>query len=50
MAKMEDLDGVTRTGGKAGGGTIFKVTSSGALTTLHNFVEGSDDGWSLKVG
>src|ERR1700674_5600937 len=42
--------GVSRQGGTAEGGTIFKVTPSGALTTLHNFVKGSDDGWYPEGG
>jgi uncharacterized repeat protein (TIGR03803 family) len=29
--------GATETGGAAGGGTVFKITPTGALTTLYNF-------------
>jgi uncharacterized repeat protein (TIGR03803 family) len=31
------LYGTTATGGSSGGGTLFKVTSSGRLSVLHNF-------------
>jgi uncharacterized repeat protein (TIGR03803 family) len=32
-----DFYGTTSGGGVLGGGTVFKITPSGALTTLHNF-------------
>jgi uncharacterized repeat protein (TIGR03803 family) len=31
------LDGVTAFGGAAGLGTIFKITTGGAFTTLYSF-------------
>jgi len=36
--------GTASSGGSSGGGTVFKVTPNGALTTLHSFVgaDGSD--------
>jgi uncharacterized repeat protein (TIGR03803 family) len=41
VANSGDLFGTTRYGGSAsiqnGGGTIFRITPSGTLTTLHNF-------------
>jgi len=36
--------GVTRSGGAHGSGTIFSLTSSGTLTTLHAFSERGPDG------
>jgi uncharacterized repeat protein (TIGR03803 family) len=36
-----NLYGTTANGGTSGAGTVFKVTPSGALTTIHNF-SGSD--------
>jgi uncharacterized repeat protein (TIGR03803 family) len=33
--------GTTRSGGLIGNGTVFKITASGTLTTLHNF-DGTD--------
>src|SRR5215471_14376286 len=36
-----NLYGTTTVGGGAGGGTIFKITTAGALTTLHSF-QGTD--------
>jgi uncharacterized repeat protein (TIGR03803 family) len=42
--------GVTRMGGTTEGGTIFKVTSSGTLTTLHNFLKYGDDGYVPEGG
>lgn len=44
LGKDGNFYGVNRWGGAAGGGTIFKVTSDGTLTILHNFVTSSDDG------
>ncbi len=37
LASNGDLYGTTISGGPAGQGTIFKITPSGALTTVHNF-------------
>jgi uncharacterized repeat protein (TIGR03803 family) len=37
------LYGTTSAGGKYGFGTVYKVTTSGALTIIHNFA-GGDDG------
>jgi len=34
--------GCTESGGTLGFGTVFKITSSGTLTTLHSFAGGSD--------
>jgi uncharacterized repeat protein (TIGR03803 family) len=42
--------GTTAVGGTFGSGTVFRITSSGSLTTLHNF--GGNDGagpWSALV-
>jgi len=38
--------GTTSSGGKGSWGTVFEVTSSGSLTTLHNFSGGKDGGSS----
>jgi uncharacterized repeat protein (TIGR03803 family) len=35
-----NLYGTTRLGGANGAGTVFKITPSGTLTTLHNFCSG----------
>jgi uncharacterized repeat protein (TIGR03803 family) len=43
LAADGNFYGTTTTGG-IGGGTVFKITSAGALTTLHSF--GSADGFS----
>jgi uncharacterized repeat protein (TIGR03803 family) len=37
-----NLYGTTRNGGTNGGGTIFRVTLGGSLTTLYSFTGGSD--------
>jgi uncharacterized repeat protein (TIGR03803 family) len=37
-----NLYGTTMTGGKAGGGTVFKVTPAGVESILHSFGSGSD--------
>ena len=42
--KDGNLYGVARMGGTASGGTIFKITPDGTLTTLHSFIQNSDDG------
>jgi uncharacterized repeat protein (TIGR03803 family) len=34
--------GTTHAGGKTGGGTVFQVTTNGALTTLHTFSAGRE--------
>ncbi len=36
--------GTTATGGTSGNGTVFKITSGGALTTLYSFLGGAGDG------
>jgi uncharacterized repeat protein (TIGR03803 family) len=41
LGTSRDLYGVTSLGGKFGGGTVFKITPTGELTTLHNF-DGTD--------
>jgi uncharacterized repeat protein (TIGR03803 family) len=38
-----NLYGTTKVGGKDGAGTIFKVTPTGTLTTLHSFTNSTDD-------
>ena len=63
QAKDGNFYGVTEFGGSGpcngfgvtpnGCGTVFKITASGTLTTLHNFTSGGDDGYpisSLIVG
>jgi uncharacterized protein (TIGR03437 family) len=43
--------GTTKTGGSNEGcGTIFKVTSAGALTTLYNFASSATDGCTPEAG
>jgi uncharacterized repeat protein (TIGR03803 family) len=37
QANNGDLYGTTYAGGARGGGTVFKITPGGELTTLHNF-------------
>jgi uncharacterized repeat protein (TIGR03803 family) len=37
-----NLYGTTRAGGTKGGGTVFRITLSGTLTTLYSFTGGSD--------
>ena len=37
LASNSDLYGTTQNGGAHGAGTIFKITPSGALTTVYNF-------------
>jgi uncharacterized repeat protein (TIGR03803 family) len=39
-----DLYGTTCSGGANGLGTVFKIITSGSLTTLHNFAGGTMDG------
>ncbi len=39
------LYGTTETGGAHNAGTVFKITSSGALTTLYSFCGGCADGY-----
>jgi len=38
-----NLYGTTKIGRKDGAGTVFKVTPTGTLTTLHSFNNGTDD-------
>ncbi len=50
-----DLYGTTRSGGDAGGlcggcGTIFKIDSAGAVTTVYAFDSSTDDGFSPIAG
>jgi uncharacterized repeat protein (TIGR03803 family) len=47
-----NLYGVTPSGGTYGYGTVFKITPSGALTTLHSFCSGSGcpDGAGPEAG
>jgi len=39
-----NLYGTTSSGGASGGGTVFRTTLGGGLTTLHAFTSGSDGG------
>jgi uncharacterized repeat protein (TIGR03803 family) len=41
LATNGDLYGTTQRGGIGGGGTVFKITTSGTLTTLYSF-DGTD--------
>jgi len=41
QAANGDLYGTTTEGGANGGGTVFKITPSGTLTTLYSFARGS---------
>ena len=43
LATDQNFYGTTHIGGKYNKGTVFKVTTNGILTTLHNF--GSTSGW-----
>jgi uncharacterized repeat protein (TIGR03803 family) len=36
--------GTTRSGGTKGGGTVFRISANGALTSLYSFTGGSDGG------
>jgi uncharacterized repeat protein (TIGR03803 family) len=55
LATNGDLYGTTSTGGATNGGTVFKITPGGTLTTLHMFcnsdsctnIEGSDPAGAL---
>jgi uncharacterized repeat protein (TIGR03803 family) len=38
-----NLHGTTQGGGTGNAGTVFKLTPTGTLTTLHSFVNGTDD-------
>ena len=42
--------GTTSSGGANGGGTVFRITSTGALTTLHNFEGYPMDGFQPYAG
>ncbi|MGP8200630.1 MAG: choice-of-anchor tandem repeat GloVer-containing protein [Limisphaerales bacterium] len=42
--------GTTSSGGASGSGTVFKMTPSGTLTTLHSFSGGTSDGGCPKAG
>ena len=42
LASDGSFYGTTFTGGAAGGGTVFRVTTNGALATLHSFAAASD--------
>ena len=42
-----DLYGTTSTGGPRGAGTVFKISTSGSLTTLYPFDGGNDGGKPL---
>jgi len=42
--------GVTPTGGSVGGGTAFKMTPSGSVTILHDFLNNSTEGLSPRGG
>jgi uncharacterized repeat protein (TIGR03803 family) len=52
QASDTTLYGTTETGGSANGGTVFKLTLSGTLTTLHSFCAQSQcpDGLYPKAG
>ena len=43
--KAGNLYGVTALGGASGEGTVYKIDSSGKLTTLHSFTNGADGGF-----
>lgn len=47
-----NLYGVTNYGGSASSGTVFKLDTSGQLTVLHNFSDGTvtDDGYWPEAG
>jgi uncharacterized repeat protein (TIGR03803 family) len=47
-----NLYGTTYNGGANGGGTVFKISTTGSLTTLYNFcaVSGCADGESVYAG
>src|SRR5277367_4076965 len=44
QAPNGDFYGTTEIGGANGGGTVFKITGGGTLTTLHSFDGGADGG------
>jgi uncharacterized repeat protein (TIGR03803 family) len=44
QADDRNFYGTTQSGGTRGGGTIFRMTSDGALTTLYNFCNGTGCG------
>jgi len=52
QATNRDLYGTTYSGGANGGGTIFKITPSGTLTTLYSFCSqsGCTDGEHSRAG
>ncbi len=41
-----NLYGTTPQGGAGGGGTVFRITPGGVLTTLHSFSGNADDGYT----
>jgi uncharacterized repeat protein (TIGR03803 family) len=41
---LGNLYGTAANGGTLGGGTVWKLTSTGALSVLHNFAGGTADG------
>ena len=43
--KAGNLYGVTAFGGASGQGTVYKIDTSGKLTTLHSFTGGADGGF-----
>jgi uncharacterized repeat protein (TIGR03803 family) len=49
QAPNGELYGTTTEGGKYGGGTVFKISPSGALKTLYNFCSLDDDCASGKL-
>jgi uncharacterized repeat protein (TIGR03803 family) len=51
-AASGDFYGVTRSGGTYDWGTVFEITASGTLTTLHSFcsLSGCADGKTLDAG
>jgi uncharacterized repeat protein (TIGR03803 family) len=44
VSKNGNLYGSTYTGGGSGWGTLFEVTTAGALTTIYTFTNGTDGG------
>jgi uncharacterized repeat protein (TIGR03803 family) len=50
QATNGDFYGTTASGGASGNGTVFKITTSGTLTTLHSFAGYPTDGSDPEAG